>query len=183
MRDKKDLVNLKDRETVKEKEKEIVFRGGEIIDVEAYEKYPARVKTKRTYLGFLLGNEEYVVEMERIKEIIRLREITEIPGSLPHLLGIISLRGIIVPVIDARRKLGLDAREPDEHSRILILYNDDEYTGLLVDKITEIMEISEEMNEPPPDSLTLDEAELIRGVNRYGERLIIILNSEKIVNV
>ncbi len=183
MRDKKDLVNLKDRERIREKEKEIVFRGGEIIDAEAYEKYPTKVKTNRTYLGFLLGKEEYVVAMERVKEIIRLREITEIPGAPPHLLGIISLRGIIVPVIDARKKLGLNASEPDEHSRILILYNDDEYTGLLVDKITEIMEISEEMNEPPPDSLTLDEAELIRGVNRYKERLIIILNSERIINL
>lgn len=176
MRDKKDLVNLKDRE------KGVVFRGGEIIDAEAYEKYPAKLKTNRTYLGFLLGKEEYVVEMERVKEIIRLREITEIPGSPPHLLGIISLRGIIVPVIDARKKLGLNTSEPDEHSRILVLYND-EYTGLLVDKITEIMEISEEMTEPPPDSLTPDEAELIRGVNRYRDRLIIILNTEKIINL
>lgn len=183
MHEEKDLVDLRDARAIKEKDGGIVFRGGEIIDAEVYEQYPATTGTKKNYLGFLLENEEYVVEMERIKEIIKLKEITEIPGSPPHLLGIISLRGIVVPIIDARKRLGLVAKEPDERSRIIVLYNEDEFIGILVDKITGIMELSEDKTEPPPDSLTPDEAKFIRGINRFGERIVIILNTERVLSL
>lgn len=134
-------------------------------------------------LGFMLADEEYALDILEIKEIIRLQTITPVPRTPDYLKGIITLRGVIVPVFDLRSRLGLKEAEHGPRTRIVVVYRGDEFAGMIVDSITQVMRVSEDRIEPPPPTIGTVEAEFIKGVTRHQERLIILLNLSRVLNV
>jgi len=151
------------------------------LDVEEGEDEGAAEKTE--LLGFMISDEEYALDILEIKEIIRLQTITPVPRTPDYLKGIITLRGVIVPIFDLRRRLGLEEREHGSLTRIIVVYRGEEYAGLIVDSITQVMRIGAEQIEPPPTTIGVVEAEFIRGVTRHQERLVILLNLSRVLDV
>jgi purine-binding chemotaxis protein CheW len=134
-------------------------------------------------LGFMLDDEEYALDILEIKEIIRLQTITPVPRTPDYLKGIITLRGVIVPVFDLRSRMGLKEAEHGPRTRIVVVYRGDEFAGMIVDSITQVMRVSVDRIEPPPPTIGTVEAEFIKGVTRHQERLIILLNLTRVIDV
>ena len=143
----------------------------------------ARAKSNRQYLAFHLGDEEYALDIARISEIIKIREFTDIPRAPDFVLGIISLRGVVVPVFDLRRRLNLGVAELQAATRIVVCKLDDVTVGLLVDSIDQVVNLCDDEIEPPPGVLVGLDREMISGVGRYQGRMIILLNLHSALNV
>ncbi|HEB91702.1 MAG TPA: chemotaxis protein CheW [Deltaproteobacteria bacterium] len=98
----------------------------------------------RQLLAFGLDRGVYAIDVERIREIVRVRETTRLPRSPDWLLGVVALRGEVVEIIDLRLRLGLPAAEPDRASRVIVLHGDGERSaGLLVDSVSEVLRVPE----------------------------------------
>ena len=134
-------------------------------------------------LGFMLSDEQYALDILEVKEIVRLQPITPVPRSPAWLAGIVTLRGVIVPIFDLRARLGLAEIEHGPDSRIVVVYRGEEFAGLIVDRITQVMRLPVEAIEPPPPTIGQVEAEYLRGVARFREQLVILLNLARVVEV
>ncbi|OIP64943.1 MAG: chemotaxis protein CheW [Nitrospirae bacterium CG_4_9_14_3_um_filter_53_35] len=134
-------------------------------------------------MGFKLGEEEYAIDIMRIKEITPFFELTPIPRAPSYILGILSLRGNIVPIFDIKKKMGLPLTEITGKTRIIVLKNDDEQVGVLVDAITSAAQIPEKSIEPPPPMIKGLEAEYITGIGQYRGRMMIIMNIDEIIKM
>lgn len=139
-------------------------------------------EVRREWLTFTLGDEEYALDIEGIAEIIKPLGITEIPRAPEYILGIISLRGVVIPVFDLRKRLRLGAVEDKPSSRIIVCQEGDLVAGMLVESITQVFRISERNIEPPPNMLPDLDDDLVEGVGRHQGRLLILLNLAKILN-
>jgi purine-binding chemotaxis protein CheW len=140
-------------------------------------------QSSRQYLVFHLGIEEYALDITRISEIIKVREFTDIPGTPQFILGIISLRGIVVPVFDLRRRLNLGESELTPTSRIVVCQLDDMTVGLLVDRIGQVVNLSDDDVEPPPAVLSGLDREMVTGIGRSQGHMIILLNLHSALNI
>ncbi|MBI5634161.1 MAG: chemotaxis protein CheW [Nitrospirae bacterium] len=130
---------------------------------------------------FKLGNEEYATEILKVQEINRMVEITSVPNSASYLEGVINLRGKVIPVVNLRKKFGLAAKENDDQSRIMILDIQGITTGLVVDGVSEVLRISSATVEPPPPMATNVSTEFINGIAKLENRLIILLDIDKLL--
>ncbi|WP_332882163.1 chemotaxis protein CheW [Geothermobacter hydrogeniphilus] len=115
--------------------------------------------------------------------MIKPREVTEIPRVPDFLLGIISLRGIIVPVVDLRRRLNLGVVVADDRARILVCEEKDRIVGLLVDNITQVIHLGADEIEPPPAILTGLNRELVEGVGRIKGQMVILLDLPQVLDM
>jgi purine-binding chemotaxis protein CheW len=151
----------------------------------AYRRAGARAATwQREVLAFLLGGEEYAIDIRRIREIIKTRPATEVPRAPAFVTGIISVRGQVIPVMDLRKRLRLPApvRPPGREARILIVSRVDEDFGLLVDEVRQVVRMRDSDVEPPPAMLGGPDAEFISGIGRpWGERLLILLELDAVL--
>ncbi|MEC9465369.1 MAG: chemotaxis protein CheW [Myxococcota bacterium] len=134
-------------------------------------------------LSFWVADEEYAVDILEIREIIKLPEITDVPRAPRPLLGVISLRGVVVPILDLRLVLNLDSSEPTRSSRVLVLRAQDEPVGILVDRVTSVVRLDKRAIEPKPATMRLDVAEVIDGVGRVEDRVLIVLDGSAVVEV
>jgi len=134
-------------------------------------------------MGFRVAGEEYGVDIMRIKEITPVFELTPIPRAPAYIRGILSLRGNILPVFDLKRRLGLPEGEASPKARIIVLKNDDEQVGILVDAITSAARIPAASLEPPPPVLRGVEADFVSGVGRFQNRMIVILDIDRVIRV
>jgi purine-binding chemotaxis protein CheW len=139
-------------------------------------------ETVYEWLSFPLGREEYALDIEGVSEIIKPREITDIPRVPEFILGVISLRGIIVPVFDLRKRLKLGAGELTAASRIIVCQQGDRAAGLLVDSITQVVRMPVSSVEPPPAVFSGVDRELLAGVGRMQGRMLILLNLANVLN-
>jgi purine-binding chemotaxis protein CheW len=135
------------------------------------------------YLAFQLDDEEYALDIRQINEIIKAREFTEIPRSPEFVLGIISLRGVVVPVFDLRCRLNLGVAEITANSRIVVCQSGEVAVGLLVDNINQVVNLVEDEIEPPPGVLSGLDREMIFGIGRYQDRMIILLQLNHVLDV
>lgn len=143
----------------------------------------AREQVSRQYLAFHLGDEEYALDIKRISEIIKVREFTDIPRAPGFILGIISLRGVVVPVFDLRCRLNLGVSEFMPTTRIVVCQHEDVSVGLLVDSINQVVNLIDDEVEPPPGVLSGLDREMVSGLGRYQGRMIILLNIESVLDV
>ncbi len=134
-------------------------------------------------LAFWVADEEYALPIVEIQEIIKLPPITEVPRTPRSVVGIISLRGTIVPVLDLRQVLRLDQSAATRQSRILVLRANGDPVGLLVDRVTSVVRLESESIEATPRAMQGQEAQLLRGVGRLGSRLIIVLDVAAVLGV
>jgi len=151
--------------------------------LEGLEKQSAEtVEDLRQWLTFSLGDEDYALDIQQISEIIKPREVTEIPRAPDFVLGVVSLRGIIVPIFDLGRRLRLAPAELSPVSRIIVCHGDGRSAGLLVDRINQVIRLPEHSLEPPPSVLAGLDRDLLSGVGRYQERMYILLHLPCVLN-
>jgi len=138
------------------------------------------------YVTFNLGKELYGVEVTRTREILSLTPVTKVPQTPDYLLGVINLRGQVVPVVDMRLKLGLLAGDETEDTCIIVVdvHVDGETinVGVLADAVREVLDIRSDQIEPPPRLGTRLNTEFINGMGKIDEQFMILLNIERIFN-
>lgn len=138
------------------------------------------------FLVFELHDEYYAVSVHATKEIIRIMEITEVPKAPPFIKGVINLRGKIIPVIDLRVKFGINEKTYDEKTCIIIIELHEEeksrLMGVIVDTVTEVLNITSENIDPPPEFNQPNQLEFLFGIGKIKGRVIWLLNLDKIVS-
>ena len=132
---------------------------------------------------FRLGIEEYGVDILQVQEIKRMLDITRVPKAPGFIEGVINLRGQIIPVLDLRRRFGFPTAERTPDSRIIVVNIDDLVIGLIVDTVLEVISLPKEAISPAPALVTGINNDFLAGIGDLGERLLIILNLEKILAV
>jgi purine-binding chemotaxis protein CheW len=137
----------------------------------------------RQYLSFRLNDELYAVGIGAINEIIKPGLFTQVPRTEPVILGVLSLRGNIVPVVDLRLLLGLDELPQTRRSRVLIVEARGERVGLLVDEVRSVIRLLDESIEPPPPVFDRLEAEHMLGLGRFDDELYTLLDLESVVQL
>lgn len=135
------------------------------------------------FLCFLLGDEEYGVNIMEIKELIKPRELTEVPHAPYFVDGIISLRGVIVPVIDLCKRLGLHSQRVTAHQRIVIVRQRNGYSGLRVDSVTGVVRIADHRREAAPVALEGVDREFVAGIGRSDDRMVILLDIHNVADL
>ncbi|MDD3352365.1 chemotaxis protein CheW [Zoogloea sp.] len=151
-------------------------------------KTPAGVETSPAqYLTFLLGGEMFAVGILNIKEIIEYGTVTEIPMVPPFIRGVINLRGAVVPVIDLASRFGGKRSEISRRTCIVIIElteNDERQdVGVVVDAVSEVLEIPASEIEPPPSFGARIRADFIRGMGKVNGKFVIILEVAKVLSV
>lgn len=141
---------------------------------------------KAELLAFRLLNEEYGVEINRIKEIIKPVEITNVPRTPDFVEGIISLRGVIVPVYNLKKRLKFAPSEESDAvlnnaARVLIINFDSELIGIIVDAVTGVIKLGKGAIEPTPPVIKGVDAEYLKGVGRLNDRLLILLDIDRVL--
>jgi purine-binding chemotaxis protein CheW len=134
------------------------------------------------FLCFRLGDEEYGINIMEIKEIIKPRELTEVPRTPDFVDGVLSLRGVIVPVFNMRQRLAMSLLYDKGQERIIIVRCDEGLHGLRVDRVTDVVRIVEGAREATPSVLEGIAREFVGGIGRAGSRMIIILDVCKVVD-
>jgi purine-binding chemotaxis protein CheW len=134
-------------------------------------------------LCFRVATEDYAISIMDIKEIIKPREVTEVPRVPAFVRGILSLRGIIIPVFDMRLRLGLPEGVHSERERIIVVKRQGGFCGVLVDQVVQVVRIAEAKLEAPPVVLEGIDREFIQGIGRVAGRMLILLDMEKVLDI
>lgn len=133
-------------------------------------------------VGFMIGSEEFGVDILKVQEINRLVQITKVPNSPEFVEGVINLRGRVIPIIDLRIRMGIDKKGNDSHTRIIIVETNSKTVGFIVDRVTEVLRIPANVIEAPPEIATGVESHFITGVGKLEDRLLILLDLDKIMS-
>jgi len=136
-------------------------------------------------VGFIIGKEQFGVDILMVQEIIRSAPITPVPNSPDFIEGVINLRGSIIPVVELRKRLNLYHRsEQSGKNWILIINVDGRVTGFVVDAVTKVLKIQKNSIEPPPDIVVAGlKSQYIRGVCEIGDRILILLDFSRILQI
>lgn len=154
-------------------------------NLQAMDKKGKNMAGEQQLVTFKLGNEEFGIPISQIQEIDRYSQITRVPRAPEFVDGVTNLRGEIIPVIDTRKRFGLEAKAADDHTRIIIVELAGTKTGLLVDSVSQVLNIAAQDIAPPPAAIGSGiDNEFIAGIGKVadGKRMIVLLNVEKILS-
>jgi purine-binding chemotaxis protein CheW len=131
-------------------------------------------------VSFMLADEEYGVEVLKVREIIRMPAITKMPNTPTYVEGIINLRGKVIPIISMRRRFGLTESEYDNRTRIMVMDVAGGLNGFIVDGVSEVIRIQSGDIQPPPGMVSGNIGQdFITGVFNHQERLLIIMDVDR----
>jgi purine-binding chemotaxis protein CheW len=135
------------------------------------------------YLTFAVDGEDYGVGIGFVTEIVGMQKVMEVP-DVPHFIrGVINLRGKVIPVMDVRRRFGLAETTYTERTVIIVLDINNAPIGLVVDAVSEVLEIPEaQIDEPPKFGANRDGTGVIKGLGKQGDRVAILLDVERLVS-
>ena len=133
------------------------------------------------YLTFVLGTEQYGVEIVRVREILGVLPITPMPQAQHYVRGVINLRGKVIPVIDTRTKFGMPEKEATPETCIIVVDAGGTSIGLLVDTVKEVLDIREEQIEDPPHFGMGVDAGFVRGLGKIGDQVKMLLDIDQVV--
>jgi purine-binding chemotaxis protein CheW len=151
------------------------------MEQKARGRAPAGADLKQ-FIGFMVGGEEYGLELLRVREVIRIREITWLPRAPSFVKGVINLRGDVIPIIDLRDKFGLPPRPADADTRIVVVEVEAKLIGMVVDSASQVVRIPAAQIDPPPLQLGGLAQEYITGVGKLDGRLVTMLNVDRILS-
>ncbi|OHD92313.1 chemotaxis protein CheW [Sulfuricurvum sp. RIFOXYD12_FULL_44_77] len=135
---------------------------------------------RERYLTFFLGEEQYGIAIDRIKEIIAIMKVTNVPKTPEYMRGVINLRGSIIPVVDTRLRFGMETKEEDMHTAIVIVEVDKVNIGFIVDRVEEVASIdSANMSDPPKFGNNID-TDFICSMAQMDENVVMILDVLKL---
>jgi len=133
-------------------------------------------------ISFEVGQEEYGLEILRVKEVIRLREITRLPRAPSFVKGIINLRGDVIPIVDLRDRFALEHQEYTPMTRVIVVDVEGRLVGMVVDAASQVVRIPADQIQPPPPIVGGLSAQYIKGVGKLDSRLIILLDIDRILS-
>lgn len=133
------------------------------------------------FVGFRLGDEDYAIAITRIQEIILMKPITRLPQAPDHIEGLINLRGAVIPVVSLRRRFGQAARDFDDETRTIVVNVQGKTVGCIVDAVTQVMRINRDQIQPSPLASAGGSCRYVSGLARLGERLLIMLDVESLL--
>jgi purine-binding chemotaxis protein CheW len=139
------------------------------------------------YMGFRLGDEDYAVPILRVKEIIAYSPVTHVPGMPAVVLGVINLRGKVVPVVDLATKFGMARRPVTKWSCIVIVEADMEgqrtEVGILTDAVSQVLDLAARDIQPPPAFGTRVRVDFLEGLGRQEGGFVLLLNLDRLLSV
>jgi purine-binding chemotaxis protein CheW len=141
------------------------------------------MSTANQYCTFYVDGLFFGVEVLRVQEVIRFQEMTPVPLASPVVSGLINLRGQIVTAIDLRRRLALVDRDPAELPMNVVIRTDDGAVSLLVDQIGDVLEVDSQNYERPPETLSGIARQLVLGVYKLKDELLLILDTDQTVEL
>jgi purine-binding chemotaxis protein CheW len=139
--------------------------------------------TASRFATFSVGNLFFGIDVLNVQEVLRQQEMTRIPLAPDVIRGLINLRGQIVTAIDMRRRLELPALGENETSMNVVARTQDGPVSLLVDEIGDVLELDPACFEPPPDNLRSPARELVRGIYKLKDRLMLVLDTDRAAGV
>ena len=131
---------------------------------------------------FTISQEEFGVDILKVQEIIRTMEITRVPRSPAFVEGVINLRGKVIPIIDLRKRFDMDSRGHDNQTRIIVIELERMIVGFVVDSVSEVLRIPASTVEAPPAVVSGIESEYISGVGKLDDRLLILIDLDKLLS-
>lgn len=131
-------------------------------------------------VSFNIGQEEFGVDILKVQEINKMSQITKVPNAPPFVEGIINLRGKVIPIIDLRTRLGMDKKEFDKNTRIIVVELDGRTIGFIVDAVSEVLRISKDITEQPPGLVAGVDQKYITAVAKLEDRLLILLDLDEV---
>jgi purine-binding chemotaxis protein CheW len=153
----------------------------------ATEAAVAHVAQAGKFLSFVLGREEYGLEILRVQEINGLMDITRVPRSPDYVKGVINLRGRVIPIINLRKKFNMPMVEDTERTCIIMVqvnYNDSQITmGIVVDEVSEVLNITDDQIEPSPSfGGGMEQTDFITGMGKLEDKVVILLDIDSVLN-
>ena len=133
-------------------------------------------------VSFKIGEEEFGVDILKVQEINRMLDITRVPNAPSHIVGVINLRGKVIPVVDLRLRFGMTKKEYDKNTRIVVMELGGKIVGFVVDAVSEVLRIPRSVTEPPPSVAMTESADYITAVGKLDDRLLTLLDLEKVLN-
>jgi len=133
------------------------------------------------FLTFVLGNEEYGIEIRYVTEIIGIQNITLVPDMPEYVKGVINLRGKVIPVMDVRMRFHMQDRKYDDRTCIIVININEQSVGLIVDQVSEVLDIPKTEIEPPPKVKKDSSSLFVQGMGKVGDQVKIILNADKLL--
>jgi purine-binding chemotaxis protein CheW len=138
------------------------------------------------YLSFVLGREEYGLEILKVQEIIGIMDVTRVPRTPAYVRGVINLRGRVIPVVDLRSKFQMPTVEDTEKTCVIVVQvNRGDLTvtmGVIVDEVSEVLSFTQEQIEPAPCfGGGMDEADYIIGMGKLGKKVVILLDGDRVL--
>ncbi|HEY3325189.1 MAG TPA: chemotaxis protein CheW [Planctomycetota bacterium] len=138
------------------------------------------------YLTFRLAAEEYGLEILKVQEIIGMMKVTRVPQMPPFIRGVINLRGKVIPVIDLRLKFGLQSQTDTERTCIIVVQiaqgDRRVVTGILVDEVSEVLNIAAEQIEPPPSFGAVIATDFILGMGKVAQKVVMLLDIDRVLS-
>ncbi|MCP5062104.1 MAG: chemotaxis protein CheW [Ignavibacteriae bacterium] len=133
-------------------------------------------------VSFKVGEAEFGVDILRVQEINKMMELTIVPNTPDFVVGVVNLRGRIIPILNLRTRLGLPVKEYDLETRIIVVEMEDRTIGFIVDEVKEVLRIPKNITEPPPDIVSGIDSDYITAIGKMEDRLLILLDLTKILS-
>lgn len=149
--------------------------------LDAY-KQETRDNDVQQVISFWMGPEEYALDLLEVKEILRYQPPTCVPRTKPFILGVISVRGEVLPVLDLMARMGLGHSKANDTTRILVVEREGERYGLTVDSISGVEELTTDHVEPPPPAMKGQEDDFLSGIGRIGSRMLILIQLSTVLS-
>jgi len=138
-------------------------------------------ENKREFLTFVLGDENYALDIMTVKEIRGYEQVTKIANAPDYIKGVINLRGDIVPIIDLRIKFNVGEVTYNEFTIVIMLVIEDRIVGIVVDEVSDVIKVGDsEIKSPPEFGVAFDSAYL-HGLTSIKEQMIILINIQKLI--
>lgn len=129
---------------------------------------------------FEVGQEEFAIDILSVQEINRMMQITRVPQSPPAVEGVINLRGRIIPVVDLRKRFGMESKAHAAESRIIVVEVAGRVLGFTVDRVNEVLRVDGSIVEPAPALTCGVDTDYVRGVGKLNDRLLILLELDRL---
>lgn len=134
------------------------------------------------FLVFTLGDEEYGIDILKVQEIRGYDQVTRIANTPPFIKGVTNLRGVIVPILDLRVKFEQTGVEYNENTVVIVLNLGQRVVGIVVDGVSDVLSLTAEQIRPAPEFAVTLSTEYLTGLGALGERMLILVNIEKLLN-
>ena len=159
----------------------MMLRENEMLDMDLLDYEEEEDTQQDKFLTFFINKEEDGIDIRYVTEIIGIQNITEVPDMSAYIKGVINLRGKVIPVMDVRLRFGLEERPYDDRTCIIVINVEDQAVGLIVDQVSEVLDIPEGDIEPPPRLYRGDRGSFLLGMGKVEDGVKILLDAQKLL--